>query len=75
MRASDLIAVTMARKLADAGLDVSASLWRGEWTVVAVRGERQSGFGFRCTAADLIIDPEGYAELHVRKLIDSLEDA
>ena len=76
MRPADLVALCMARKLADAGLEVRMYLWHGEWTVKAVAagdyGVREVGFGFRVTSADLLTDPEGYADLHVRKMREEL---
>jgi hypothetical protein len=72
MMAADLVAISMARQLADAGLEVRLYLRRGEWTVKAIAADRQIGFGFRVASANLLTSPEGFAELHARKMREDL---
>ncbi len=71
---ADNVAIRMARTLANAGLAVRMYLARDEWTIVASHGDRQLGFGFRVHVANLLSDPERYADYHARRMIDGFNE-
>lgn len=74
LRGSDVVAITMARELADGGFDAQLRLVRGgkEWHLTAGEGDGRLTFGFRCAMADMLRDPQGYAESHARKMCQEL---
>lgn len=69
LRGADVVAIVMARTLADGGFEAQLRLVRGEeWHLTAGDGDGRLSFGFRCSMADLLRDPQGYAEYHARKM-------
>jgi len=73
IHAADTIAIRMCRILSDAGCDVRAYLMkRGDWTIVASIGDRQVGFGFCVSTADLLTNPNAFADYHAIKMCRDL---